>query len=161
MSGIKRVVRKTLDRNEAQATLSAGLQTFFQRTLYPFYKRKQEERWISQNSTEGQTWTQLSLGYLNRKQKLLQKDQGKYPGGKKILVLTGTLFDSVVGRDKRFHRKLVTPNRFQIATAVPYAKYVNEKREFVGFGDKTNEEIRTMMSDYLLRKLKERMRAKL
>lgn len=153
-SGFKRLVNEVFTRQEAMVQVQSASVTFFRRALYPLYRIKMEQRWISQNASEGQTWKSVSEKWKEKKIALRNKDAAKYPGGDKLMVFTSTLFKAVVGRDKTYHRLAITPKEMKVSTTLPYAPYVNDVRPFTGFGDVTNDEIRTKLSRFLLNSLK-------
>ncbi|OPZ24622.1 MAG: hypothetical protein BWZ03_00097 [bacterium ADurb.BinA186] len=159
-TGFKRLINEVTTRQEAMTTVEASSVTFFRRNLYPLYQIKMERRWISQNASEGSTWQDISSQWRKTKIKLRNKDSAKYPGGEKVMVFTSNLFKSVVGRDRSFHRLTITPKKMTVATTIPYAEFVNEKRPFTGFGDVTNDEIKTRLSKFLLDALKKKRRGK-
>jgi len=157
--GFKQIVNDVMKRQIAQLTIEQAMVTFFSRTLYPFYKIKQKERWITRNASEGATWTDISSKWKTIKTSLKKKYPDKYPGGDKVLVFTGDLFNSVVGRTTEYHRVAFTPKKFTVTTTIPYAEHVNAIRPFTGFGDNTNDEIREKLSKFLRASLKAKARA--
>lgn len=153
----KKAAAFSLVRNDAQylfeqsLTMNAALQTWMARNAYPMYKNAQKQRWITQNASEGVTWKEVTTKYQKWKDNMLAKNPGKYPGGKRILVLTGTLADSVMGRKLDFHRAIFTERGFSVATTLPYAKYVNDVRPFAGFGDRTTNKIKDSLRAFVLK----------
>lgn len=136
---------------EASLTMPKAIQSWMARKGYPMYQRAQEKRWITGGASEGDSWKALKSSYVTWKNKMLAKDPARYPGGARILVLTGDLFKSVSGKELTFHRAIFTDKGFSVATTIPYAKYVNEKRHFVGFGTITTEKIKTDLKQFVMK----------
>jgi len=153
----KKAAGFSLVRNDAQylfeqsLTIPAALQTWMNRNGYPMYKNAQKQRWITQNASEGATWKEVTPKYQKWKDHKFATDPGNYPGGKRILVLTGKLADSVMGRRLDFHRAVFTERGFSVATTLPYAKYVNDVRPFVGFSDRTENRIKESLRMFVLK----------
>lgn len=129
-------------------SLEAAFRTWMVRKGYPLYQKAQEQRWMTQNASEGKTWKAIKPAYESWKIKKQAEDSGKYPGGKRVLVLTTDLFNSVVGRDLKYHRAIFEKKGFYVATTIPYGKYVNDVRPFVGFGKKTTDSITNSLKTF-------------
>ena len=105
--------------------------------IYTAYKRAQDERFRTENSSEGSHWKQVKRDTRIRKIKDRQRDSSRWPGGDRILIHTGDLSRSVIGTRREHHRKVVTERAITIATTLAYAGFVAEKRPFMKFGSKT------------------------
>lgn len=123
------------------------------RELMPMYSDMQLKRWRSENADSGHKWNPLSETYAKRKRTKFANSPGR---GRKILLASGRLLAGVIppetrsalsvqGPEEEF-RKLVTRKSITISTVVPYAKYVNETREFTSISDKIK---RAWARDYL------------
>jgi hypothetical protein len=120
----------------------------FNRVLYPMFKKAQLARWSTENSSEGQKWAPLNAKY--REYKLDKFKESPPYNGTKMLIATNRLIDSVIGPSAD-HRKIVEPKRLIISTTVPYAKYVNEKRNFTHFGRITENRILNVVRLYVMK----------
>lgn len=128
-----------------KASLTRG---WLNRVAYPTIINAQRMRWASENATEGSSWTALNQLYANRK---LRK-YASYPGaGRKMLIATGRLVAGVLGDNQNDHYKLVSDNRLEVGTTIPYAGYVNEARNFTDLGPATVADLDQRLRDYLLR----------
>lgn len=114
-----------------------ALRSYLNSNVYRQYQNAQRKRWMTQNNSEGDQWKPLNPDYAKRKLKKFADYDG---AGTKQLVGTGRLVQSVVGPSTD-HRKLVTNRSIEIATVVPYGKYVSDIRPFMTFGDETIEKI--------------------
>lgn len=153
----KKAAGFSLVRNDAQylydksLTMNAAIKTWMARNAYPMYQNAQKKRWMTQNASEGTTWKAVSPKYQKRKDRLLASEPEKYPGGKRVMVLTGALADSVTGKKLDFHRAIFTERGFTVATTLPYAKYANEARPFVGFSNQTTDRITKSLKSFILK----------
>ena len=116
------------------------------RFAYPTVIAKQRLRWQSEGASEGSGWAPLNPKYARRKLTMFRDAPG---GGRKILIATGKLVDSVTGDNTESHYKLVTDNRLETGTIVKYAGWVNEKRDFVTLSADTVQELKDSLLDYL------------
>ncbi len=103
-------------------------------------------RWASENATEGGSWRALNASYAIQKLKRYANFPG---GGRKMLIATGRLVDSVTGDNKQDHYKLVAGNRLETGTRVDYAKYVAEDRPFTAFGQTTVKDLTDSLNSYI------------
>jgi len=155
----KKAASFSMVRNDAQylyeqsLTMNAALKTWMARNGYPMYQNAQKQRWITSNASEGQTWKAVTTKYQKWKDKMLATKPEQYPGGRRLMVLTGKLADSVIGRDLKYHRAVFTERGFSVATTLPYAKYANDARPFTGLGsvsrDKITESLRTFVLKHI------------
>lgn len=135
-------------------SLEAAIQGWFMRNLLPMYKNAQIQRWMTQNASEGETWKPISSSWIKRKQALKIKDEERYPGGQAVMIFTKTLFKAVTTIDRKFSRVLATSKTFTVATTLPYAKYANAQRPFVGFGKSTDDKFKNEMTKFIRGHLK-------
>ena len=144
---IKQVENTVTKRLDEIVSRSSGMQGYFMRNVYRQYQKAQQERWKSENKTEGNRWSPLEPTYKRRKLTRF-KD---YPGhGTKMLVATGKLFQSVIGPGE-FHVVQATDSYLFVSTTLDYAKWVAEERPFMKFGQKTLGTIRRGISDFIVR----------
>ncbi len=137
--GISRKMNQMLMRGN----LTSG---WLNRVAYPKIIEAQRMRWASENATEGGSWRALNAGYAIQKLKRFASFPG---GGRKMLIATGRLVDSVTGDNKQDHFKLVTQNRLETGTRVDYAKYVAEDRPFTAFGQNTIKDLTDSLNAYI------------
>lgn len=127
---------------------SHNFRALFNRVIYPMFQKAQMARWSTENQSEGGRWEPLNPKYKELK---LEKYKESPPyNGTKMLIATNRLIDSVIGPSAD-HRKIVEPKRLIIATAVPYAKYVNAKRNFTDFGRITENRILNVVRLYIMK----------
>jgi len=125
------------------------LEQWSKREGYLVYQKAQTKRWSTMNASEGSTWKPLKSSYEQWKLNKKKEDPSKYPGGKKLLVLTGELFKSVTGKGSAFHTVKFNRQGFQVSTTLPYAKYVNETRDFKKVGAKTRQDFKNSLSKFV------------
>lgn len=125
---------------------------YLNRVVYRQYQNAQRERWKTENNGEdftGGRWEPVDPVYAAYKKKKWADSPG---GGGKLLIRTKRLFDSVVGPHSD-HLKLVGDRSIRIATSVPYAEYVDEKRTFTSYSVVFKKKIMKGLSDYLLKNI--------
>lgn len=128
-------------------TRGKKLQSFLNREVVEIYRNLQRRRWITENRSEGERWTELNPIY--KKWKLVRF--ATYDGsGRKMLIATGRLYKSVIGPGKGF-RKVATPKKLVITTSVPYAKDVNDVRDFTEYSPKSWNTINKAISKFLFK----------
>lgn len=114
--------------------------------------RVQRKRWQTENKSEGKQWKPLKTEKYKRLKLRKYRD---YPGGgRKLLIATARLVQSMTGDEKRDHYKLVIKSRLEVGTFVPYAKYVQEQRDIVGLSSETKSRLKKDLKDYLTGKSK-------
>ena len=125
----------------------AGLvRGWLNRVGYPLIIEAQRLRWVSEGASEGKTWAALNPEYARYKLKKFADAPG---GGRKMLVATGRLVDSVTGDNTKDHYKLVEETRLSAGSLVAYAKFVDEKRNFTILGDATIKNIADQLGEYI------------
>lgn len=138
-------ISAVLGQMTSRAQLMRG---WLNRVAYPTVVAAQRMRWVSEGASEGASWRQLNPSYARQK---LRK-YASYPGaGRKLLVATSRLVGGVTGDNPNDHYKLVTDNRLEVGTVIPYAEYVNEDRNFTNLGPQTLASLDQQLRDYLLR----------
>jgi len=154
--------KKTLDK--AFKNLLASDRFFpgwANRELIPAYSDMQLRRWKSKNSESGGLWKPLNKAYAKRK---LDRFASMPGGGRKMLIASGRLLAGVIPPEARSQlsvqgpseefRKVVTKNSVVLSTAVPYAKYVNEEREFTSVAQQYRRKWALQYAKYLARGLR-------
>lgn len=119
---------------ESMVDRAKSTQTYFSRVAYPQYQLAQINRWDTENDSETGRWKPLDTLYAHRK---LTKFAGYDYGGAKILIATGDLLKSVVGRGSGKHAALFTKEYMEISTMVDYAGFVADQRPFMDFSEAT------------------------
>jgi hypothetical protein len=120
---------------------------YFNRNVLEQYRNLQRKRWITENASEGQEWAALNPTYSARK----RRQFASYPGrGTKKLVATNRLFRGVIGPGEDF-RKVVTSRGLYIATITPYAKYVNEDRNFTDWSTRSEHELKVSVAQFIFK----------
>lgn len=116
--GIGEQIKKYLDR----ARLIDG---YINRVIYPTYRRRQMKRYQTENASEGTRWAPLNPSYAKRK---LTKF-ASYPGqGRKMMIATGRMKDSVIGPGAD-HKKIgPSKGRLEVYWTTPYAVYTEQVR---------------------------------
>jgi len=134
--------------NELMDRASSGkVKGYLNRVVYKQIIEAQQKRWMTEGASEGKQWIPLNPEYRQRKLKKFASYQG---GGRKMLIATNRLVDSMTGKSNQDHFKLVTERRIEVGSLVEYARYVDEKRDITTFGDKTINEILKGLNDYLV-----------
>jgi hypothetical protein len=140
---IQKGVEDRLKEMQRRAGLMDG---FLNRVVYPAYQNAQAGRWLSENSTEGTPWKSLDPKYQEYK----LKKYAKFPGsGHQMLIATQKLFESVVGKSRKNHRKIVKRGSLRVYTTLPYAKYVDKERDFTEFGQAFYDNIKRRWMRYV------------
>jgi len=139
-NGITRMLNGMRQREKA-------LQGYFSRNVLEQYRNLQRRRWMTENASEGQPWAALNSAYASRK----RRQFASYPGrGTKKLVATNRLFESVIGPGKDF-RKIATARGLYVATVTPYAKYVDEDRNFTTWSKQSIGEINRGIAQFIFK----------
>lgn len=136
-------ISNTLNGMLSRAKLARG---WLNRVGYPLIIEAQRIRWASEGSSEGASWKPLNQSYAKAKLKRFANSPG---GGRKMLVATSRLVNSVTGDETKDHFKLVEENRISVGSLVEYAKYVNEARNFTKLGQATVDNIADQLGKYL------------
>lgn len=136
--GIERALAGYINRDRA-------MQSFLNRNVVEAYRNIQRKRWMTENESEGKRWEKLNPKYAEYKKK---KWAGAPGGGRKMLVASGDLVQSVIGPGAGF-KKIATPRQLVISSGVKYAKYVDESRTFTEFSQKSLNDIRKMIAEFL------------
>lgn len=142
-----------LDRMAARSDAIRG---FLARVVYPFYQNLQLERWESDGGSQGDYWAALSPAYAFWK---ARKYASTAHRGEKILIASGRLLNSVVGRadlggvnnsqGQSEHRRLIENRSMKIFTTTPYAEYVDAARSFTGIASSDMERIKDAIGKYI------------
>jgi len=141
VDGISKWADQALKRSE-----SNGIRAWLNRYAYPEILKVQLKRWQTEGSSEGERWESLNPDYAKSKLKRF----GTYPGGgRKMLIATGRLYQSMTGRSSE-GRKLVENTKLTLASTVPYGGYVDDKRDITTLSDSTVERFAEELLKYLV-----------
>jgi len=139
VDGISEHLKKMIERSN----LVAG---WLNRVAYPKILEVQRMRWASEGNSEGSGWRQLKANYKTYK----LKKYADYPGsGTKLLIATNRLVDSMTGKSKAEHWKLVQKNKLEVGSFVPYAAFVDKERDITSLSKDTVDSIAEGLGDYL------------
>lgn len=144
--------------------LSRAQSTKASARLYPLYQKLQVERFMSENTSEGDQWRPLTPVYAKRKLKQFKQ----WPGhGTKTLIASSTLAGAVIGPGAPFegtdkHSAVFSPYKMQIQVIsggvnaagkrFNYAGYVDAVRPFMKFSDKSIQIMKTALKQYMVGK---------
>lgn len=134
------------DKLRLMLTKADTIRGWLNRVAYPLIIESQRMRWVSENATEGGSWRRLNPVYQVMK---LRKFQDYPGGGRKMMIATGNLADSITGDNPRDHFKLVSSYRLETGSKVTYAKYANEDRNFSVLGQNTIQKLKDSLREYL------------
>lgn len=133
-------IRKSL---EAMVERSKHVSTFLQKHTLPQYQKAQMQRWITENSSEGEAWAPISSTYRTYKRKRYSSYEGS---GDKLMIASGGLYRAATGRGDGMY-KLITDDAFIVGIdlnatnpdgrRLDYAAYAAEKRPIMEFSDAT------------------------
>lgn len=151
-----------------RAKLGRGALT---RVIYPMYQNAQRNRWMTENTSEGSKWAELTPKYKSYKLRrygggarynwvggrgesrpwvLSGASWPNYPGsGTKMMIATNRLFNSVTGDTLDDHKVLFTDESMEIRTTVDYSSDANSKRNFTTFGDATISKMKSAYFGYV------------
>jgi hypothetical protein len=139
--GISDWAKRVLNRSQG-----SGIRAWLNRYAYPEILNVQLQRWQTEGASEGVQWESLNPDYARSKLKRF----ANYPGGgRKMLIATGRLYESMTGRSTE-SRKLVEENRITLASTVPYGGYVDDKRDITTLRDDTVERFADELLKYLM-----------
>jgi hypothetical protein len=156
--------KKTEVRDKLDGMIKRGgsSESFLARVAYPLYQARQSKRWITEGASEGVKWAPLNAKYADWKRRQFA---GFPANGEKMLIATGRLAESVIGRqlkgdaesteivvdDKgkskmvlsgslggggmKDHKVLVTKRSLVVESLVEYSSQVNAKRPIWKFND--------------------------
>lgn len=145
-------------------------ESFLSHVAYPMYISRQSKRWMTEGASEGTQWTPLNEKYAEWK----RINMAGFPGhGMKMLIATGRLAESVIGRNMKsdvhwtefheaggqdkpsidgslkkenlpHHFAAVTKSQLHVWTDLEYAKHVNAARNIWKFGDDFNKRLKAL-----------------
>lgn len=143
--------------------------------IYPVYQRLQTNRFMTQNASEGATWEPLKPDYAKYKLKRYgggpKRGGGvwkSWPGsGTKMLIGTGSLAGAAIGPGSPFdsagisaHQVIFTSSSMTIrinqsglnaeGKSFDYPFYVNQKRPFMKFSEKSLTEMKKELIKFIL-----------
>jgi len=122
------------------------------RVAVPLLYEVQRQRWMTENTSEGDQWAPLNPVYARYKLKRYgggpKRDGGtwpNYPGsGTKLMIATGRLVDSMSkpgGDGVKMVQRMGTTTRLTLGTLLDYAKYPNATRNFTDLSQSTVDNI--------------------
>ena len=120
---------------------------YLNRVAYPVIIKAQQMRWMTEGASEGDGWAPLNPSYAKYK---LRKYVDFPGGGRHMLVATNRLADGMMGKNMADHYKLVTDTSVEVGTTIPYAKYVDEKRNITDLSPETISELADGLRDYIV-----------
>lgn len=135
----------------------------------PFFfesqQSRQAQRWVSSGSSEGKPWQPLSPAYAKAKPNRMVTDPvsgqkrriSSYPGGgSKLLVATGRLAQANLGTPliNEDYNVLIQNGVLYVRLNVPYAPFVNNKRDIVTFSAETYKKASQLMQAYFDKKMR-------
>jgi len=141
-----------------------SLRPFLNKNVVEQFRNVQKKRWLTENTSEGQKWQELSPFYAARKRKDYAKSNH---GGNQILYASGDLFKAVIGPGKGF-KKLVTDRKLILgidSSIIPYGQIHDEggrikaaranisipKRPFTLYSKATMREFYDMIFEYVVK----------
>lgn len=130
-NGIGEQIKGYLDR----ARLIDG---YINRVIYPTYRHRQAKRYQTENASEGTKWAPLNPDYAKRK---LTKFASYPDGGRKTMIATGRMKDSVIGPGAD-HKKIgPSKGRLEVYWTTPYAVYTEDIRPVNVWDRRQDEEM--------------------
>lgn len=120
-----------LQKMRDRAEFAAG---YLNRVVYPQILQIQLNRWRSEGASETGAWAPLNPSYARQK---LNRYAAYAGGGRKILIATGRLVDSMTNPRSKDHFKMVEKNRLYVGSKVEYGGFVNELRDITGLSRRT------------------------
>lgn len=154
--------KKTEVRDKLDGMIKRGgsPESFLVRVAYPLYQARQSKRWITEGESEGAKWAPLSSKYAEWKRRQFAGFAGH---GEKMLIATGRLAESVIGRTLKSdidnkeiiiddsgkktikttsiangikdHSVMVTKSSLVVQSLVEYSSKVNATRPIWKFND--------------------------
>lgn len=158
--GMFKVQDNVTKRLEQMIARGKDARAFFARVVIPSYRMTQKKRWITENATpevSGGPWPKYEETFSNpvaaaRYRAYKKRMYSSFPGGgRKMMINTNRLFKSVIrdGGASSDGYILMTSNELIVATSVPYAKYVDEKRKIMSFSDSWVNDLKIRLRSYL------------
>jgi len=128
-----------------------SVSAYLNRNLLQQFKDAQNERWQTENSSQGDQWEALDPLYARQKKKRF----ASFPGsGNVMMVATGRLSQGAMGENSEYYYKVVTDRSFIFGInlgSLPYAKYPGMKRPFMSFSQDTVTEWKEGIKAYIVR----------
>ncbi len=154
--------KKTLDKAfKNLLTSNRFFPGWANRILIPEYGDMQLRRWKRKNSESGGVWHPLNKTYAKSK---LRRYASMPGGGRTMMIATSRLLAGIIPPKNRAEagvkgpkeefRKAVTKNSVILTTSVPYAKEVNEEREFTSVSQEQRRKWALEYAKYLARGLR-------
>lgn len=138
--GLGDQIKKYLDR----ARLVDG---YINRVIYPTYQRRQRKRYQTEGASEGVKWPALNAQYAAYKLKKFSSYPG---GGRKMMIATGRMKDSVIGPGAD-HRKIgPSRGRLEVYWTTPYAVYTEDVRPVNVWDKKQDQDMYRGAAEYIM-----------
>jgi len=148
---LKQLEDKISLKLEALTSIERPVRALLAGPVFQAYRQAMDARFASQNQTEGSQWAALNKKYKEWKEKHYANGPG---GGKKMLLRTGALYQSLVNPNgSNGGLKIVGKSSLKIVTKIVYAPYVNAARDFSRWGDPTMKKIQGIITGYLRREI--------
>jgi hypothetical protein len=176
-SGFNKVKDDCTKRLNQMVANSKGVQGAFDR-IYAVYQQLQQNRFESQNASEGAVWEPLNPEYEKykprrygggKRRKSRRREAGtwqSWPGqGRKMMIGTSTLAGAVIGPGSPYegsgnHQVMFTPTSMIISVNdsgsnaeganFDYPKYVAAKRPFMTFSQPSIDQMSDIFRKYIL-----------
>ena len=143
---ITTVSKGITDKLNGMIDRTKSMQSFLETYIYRMYQNAENERWLTENQSEGPQWDQVGDNYAKWKRKKFAAYEG---AGTKLLIATGTMYHAVVG-PAQGQLKLVTNTKLYISTDVPYAGEVNKLRNFSRWSSDTYASFNRAIKDFIV-----------
>lgn len=145
IGSIKRLSDGIMQNLQSKIDRTKALQSFLNVNVYAQYQVLQRTRWMTEGSSEGDTWKPVKPAY----QKYKASRYAGFPGGgTKMLIRENKLQPSVIGPGDGF-KKVVTNESLIISSGVEYAKYVDQERSFSHWSEESLGSMYKMITDFV------------
>lgn len=148
-TGISEVENNVRDSLEGMISRGRSVSTYLNRVIFRKFQKEQNERWQTQNASQGESWNSLNPVYERYKKKKFASYEG---GGSKMMIATGKLSQGARAVDPSYFYKLISDTQFIIGIntgTVAYAGYAGDARPFMSFSDDTLIEWKSGIRDYI------------
>ena len=146
-SSMEMVEDSALKNLKAMVKRGKNSRSFLQLHAYPVYIKAQMQRWMTEGASQNEKWDALNPAYAAYKLKKFSTAPG---GGRKIMIATGKLYQSVIGAGEG-HFKMITDNEMIVGTSVPYATYPSARRKIMHFDKGFIKILKKKWIDYIIR----------
>ena len=150
--GISTIENGVKQNLEGMVQRGKSVSAYLSRVVWPKYQKAQNERWQTENSSQGDHWVPLNVQYARYKKKKFASYEG---GGNKMMIATGKLSKGARGVDAGYFYKIISDSSFVIGmnlSSVPYAGYAGDARPYMEFSDDTLSDWKAGIRDYICKK---------